>query len=55
MQEYDAALKQLLRASADSVLRQVTGNLRIARWLELEFPEVKTPRVDLLGPPAEAI
>ena len=53
MQEYDAALKQLLRASADSVLRQVTGNLRVTQWLNVELPKVEVPRADLLGATAE--
>ena len=53
MQEYDVALKQLLRASADSVLRQVGGNVRVKRWLEVEFQKVETPRADLLGATAE--
>jgi hypothetical protein len=36
MQEYDAALKLLLQASADSVLRQVTGGIRVTRWLKTD-------------------
>jgi hypothetical protein len=41
MQEYDAALKLLLQASADSVLRQVTGGIRVTRWLKTEFQQCK--------------
>ncbi len=48
MQEYDIALKALLRASAASVLRQVSGE-SVSEWLDTETPEVKTSRVDLLG------
>ncbi len=48
MQEYDIALKALLRASAASVLRQVSGE-SVSEWLDTETPEVKTSSVDLLG------
>jgi predicted transposase YdaD len=48
VQEYDIALKALLRASAASVLRQVSGE-SVSEWLDTETPEVKTSRVDLLG------
>jgi Domain of unknown function (DUF4351) len=49
MHEYDIALKLLLQASAGSVLRQVTGGLNVARWLNVELPQVQTRRADLLG------
>jgi predicted transposase YdaD len=48
VQEYDIALKALLRASAASVLRQVSGE-SVSEWLDTETPEVKTSSVDLLG------
>jgi hypothetical protein len=53
MQEYDAALKLLLQASADSVLRQVTGGIRVTRWLKTEFQQMQARRADLLGATAE--
>ena len=40
---------QLLRASADSVLQQIAGNLRVTRWLNVEVSNVQKRRVDLLG------
>jgi predicted transposase YdaD len=48
MHEYDVALKLLLQASTDSILRQVTG-VSVARWLNTEMPQVQTSRADLLG------
>ncbi len=53
MQEYDAALKLLLQTSTGSVLRQITGGLTVARWLNVEFSEVRTRRADLLGATAD--
>lgn len=53
MHEYDVALKLLLQASADSVLRQITGEVHIIRWLNVELPEVRTRRADLLGETAD--
>lgn len=52
MQQYDAALKLLLKASTDSLMRQLTG-VRVARWLNVETPQVLSSRVDLLGETAE--
>ncbi len=48
MQEYDIALKVLLRASTTSVLRQVSGE-SVAHWLDTELPQVQVRRADLLG------
>ena len=52
MQEYDIALKVLLRASAASVLWQVSGQ-SVAKWLDTETTEVQISRADLLGVTAE--
>jgi predicted transposase YdaD len=52
VQEYDIALKVLLKASAASVLWQVSGE-RVARWLETEMREVQISRADLLGVTAD--
>ena len=52
MQEYDAALKLLLQASTDSLMRQLTG-VSVARWLNVETPQVLNSRVDLLGETAD--
>lgn len=52
MQEYDAALKLLLQASASSIVRQATG-LHITRWLNVELPRTHMQRADLLGITAE--
>jgi hypothetical protein len=48
MQEYDAALKLLLRGSATLALRELTG-MNVARWLDVELPKVRNLRLDLLG------
>jgi predicted transposase YdaD len=47
MQQYDVALKLLLQASTDLV-RQLTS-VSVARWLNVEMPQVLSSRVDLLG------
>jgi predicted transposase YdaD len=48
MHEYDATLKLLLEHATDSLLTQVTG-VKVARWLNVEMPQVQTRRADLLG------
>jgi predicted transposase YdaD len=52
MHEYDVALKLLLQASTDALLRQLTG-VSVARWLNVEMPQVLSSRVDLLGVTAD--
>jgi len=46
--EYDIALKVLLQRSADLTMQEIAG-VAIAKWLNVEFPEVQSTRVDLLG------
>jgi predicted transposase YdaD len=53
MQEYDAALKLLLRGPAKLTMRELTGSA-IERWLDVELPKVQNTRVDLLGETGEA-
>ena len=48
MFEYDVALKLLLQQSAAVALDQITGG-GIARWLNVEFPEIRETRADLFG------
>jgi hypothetical protein len=48
MQEYDVALKVLLRGSAKRVMRELTGMV-VEQWLDVELSKVQNPRVDLLG------
>ena len=48
MQEYDVALKLLLRGSAKLAMRELTGTT-VAKWLDAELPKVQNTRVDLLG------
>jgi hypothetical protein len=48
MQEYDVALKLLLRKSAKLTMRELTGT-EIGKWLDVELPKVQNTRVDLLG------
>jgi predicted transposase YdaD len=52
MHEYDTVLKVLLQGSANSILEQITG-VRVARWLNVELPEVRQTRVDLLDESAD--
>lgn len=48
MQDYDVVLKLLLRGSAKLLLTHLAGTT-IARWLNVELPELVNRRVDLLG------
>jgi hypothetical protein len=52
MQEYDVALKLLLRGSAQLTIRELTG-ASIKTWLGAELPKIQNLRVDLLGETAE--
>ena len=47
MQEYDVALKLLLRGSAQLTIRELTG-ASIEIWLGAELPKIQNLRVDLL-------
>jgi hypothetical protein len=49
MHEYDVALKLLLRRSASLTMRERTGGIGVANWLDVVLPRVQNPRVDLLG------
>src|SRR6266568_7842889 len=57
MQEYDVALKLLLRGSAKLTarltMREVIG-AAVEKWLDVELPRVQNKRVDLLGETNEA-
>ena len=48
MQEYDAALKLLLRGSARLTMRELAGTA-VTKWLDVELPKVQNTRMDLLG------
>src|SRR3954452_21436403 len=48
MQDYDVVLKLLLRGSAKLLLTDLAGTT-VARWLNVELPELVNRRVDLLG------
>ena len=52
MHEYDIALKTILMRLAGGVLEQLTG-FAVARWRNTELPQVRSPRVDLLGETAD--
>jgi len=53
MQEYDVALKLLLRGSAKLTMRELTGTA-IENWIDVELPKVvQNTRVDLLGETAD--
>lgn len=48
MHEYDVALKMLLRGSARMLFQALTGG-PVEKWLDIELPKVRNPRMDLLG------
>jgi hypothetical protein len=52
MQEYDVALKLLLRGSAKLTIRELTG-VAVEKWIDVEMPKVQNTRVDLLGETSE--
>ena len=48
MREHDVASKACLQGPAELVMRALAG-VRIDRWLNVELPQVRNTRVDLLG------
>src|SRR6266446_6623726 len=52
MQDYDVALKLLLRGSAKLTMRELIGT-PVETWLDVELPKVQNTRVDLLGETAD--
>ncbi|HXM41074.1 MAG TPA: DUF4351 domain-containing protein [Bryobacteraceae bacterium] len=55
MQEYDVALKLLLKGSATIAVRELTGTV-VVKWLDVELPKVQRVqnlRLDLLGQTVE--
>jgi hypothetical protein len=52
MHEYDVPLKSILMRLPGSVLKELTG-FAITRWHNTELPQVRNPRVDLLGETAD--
>jgi predicted transposase YdaD len=48
MQEYDVALKLLLKESARVTMQELAG-CTVEKWLDVELPKVQNPRADLLG------
>ena len=52
MHEYDVALKSILMRLPGRVLEELTG-FAITRWHNAELPQVRHPRVDLLGETAD--
>ena len=52
MHEYDIALKSILMRLPGSVIEELTG-FAITRWHNAELPQVRNPRVDLLGETAD--
>ena len=48
MQEYDRTLKLLFQSAATRTLRKLTGK-KIARWLNVDLPEIQSRQLDLLG------
>ena len=52
MIQYDAILKNMLQRLSAGMLKQITG-FTVARWLNVELPDIRSLRVDLLGETAE--
>ena len=52
MQEYDVALKLLLRGPARLTMLALTGTT-VEQWVDVELPKVQNTRVDLLGKTAD--
>jgi hypothetical protein len=52
MHEYDVALKNILMRLAGSVLAELTG-FEVKLWHNVELPEVRSLRVDMLGETAD--
>jgi hypothetical protein len=50
--QYDAILKNMLQRLSAGMLKQITG-FTVARWLNVELPDIRSLRVDLLGETAE--
>ena len=48
MQEYDAALKLLLRSSAKVTMHELAG-IAVENWLDVELTKVQGRRADLVG------
>src|ERR1051325_5017766 len=52
MPDYDGTLKLLLRKSAQVAVRHITGS-PIQKWLDVELPDPRSLRLDLLGETAD--
>lgn len=52
MHEYDIALKSVIRRLGGNALRALTG-FAIERWHDVEMPEVRTLRADMVGETAD--
>jgi hypothetical protein len=52
MHEYDITLKSVPRRLTGSVFLELTG-FRVARWHNVELPEVRSRRADMLGETAD--
>ena len=52
MQEYDVALKLLLRGSAQLTIRELTA-ASVETWIDTGLPKIQNLRVDLLAETAE--
>ena len=48
MQNYDAALKLLIRRAASRAIELLSGK-KITKWLDVELPKTQNLRMDLLG------
>jgi hypothetical protein len=48
-QEYDITLKSLISEAGEEVLDYLAGTGKVKAWLNVELPQVRNPRVDLLA------
>jgi len=53
MHQYDITLKLLLRGGAGRLLTALSGTT-VTKWLNVELPELRNTRVDMLGETASA-
>jgi len=51
--EYDIALKSVIRRLSGAALEKLTG-FAIAQWRNVELPEVRNLRVDMVGETADS-
>lgn len=49
MSQFDTVLKDLFLSSDSLLFRDLTGSGGVREWLDVEFPEIRNPRCDLVA------